>query len=111
MQSLTLHKFFITIDSAVKKFSYSVKLYRTENQRLCCIILGNRTVSNSTELKSLIGFKPFAFLFVIFEPEVDNQYIIYRTMLPGGAQTEFRNELRFLCAFLAFSFAYLLIFQ
>ena len=85
LQSLTLHKFFITIDSAVKKFSYSVKLYRTENQRLCCIILGNRTVSNSTELKSLIGFKPFAFLFVIFEPEVDNQYIIYRTMLPGGA--------------------------
>ena len=47
LQSLTLHKFFITIDSAVKKFSYSVELYRTENQRLCCIILGNRTVSNS----------------------------------------------------------------
>ncbi len=96
MQSLTLHKFFITIDSAVKKFSYSVELYRTESQRLCCIILGNRTVSNSTELKSLIGFKPFAFLFVIFEPEVDNQYIIYRTMLPGGAQRQFRNELPFL---------------
>ena len=27
---------------------------------------------------------------------IDYQYITYYTILPGGAQTEFRNELRFL---------------